>query len=360
MTRARPLRFIHVGTGGWGRRWSDTFLARLVMELGVAEPAAAVDTDARQLRHAQRGYGISARRCYTDLRQALAENRADFIVVAAPPAAHEAVIQLAVENGLHILCEKPLADTMPATARIYHRVQRAGLKLAVTMSHRFDQDKQTLERLVRSGQYGPLSHLAGRLLVNSRRPGEWGFVPHGDVTHPLLIEAATHQFDIVRALAASNARRVYASSWRVGWTERDCDTTALALIEMENGVRALYEGSVSSAATRNGWQAEYWRAECRDAILELDRRRLTATRGAPQDEPSVEELPLDERPAWSNSWLAEWFVDWLSGGEPPSTTLEDNIHCQALTMAAVESADSGQVVDVKAFLERHLDEAGAS
>jgi predicted dehydrogenase len=358
----RPLRFIHVGVGGWGRRWCDTFLHRAVVELGIAVPVAAVDLDPAQFWRPQQGYGIAPERCYTDAEAAFAAHgtEADFVVIVVPPAHHEAIVGLALRYDLHILSEKPIADTMASAARIHRKVTRAGVRMAVTMSHRFDADKQTLERHVRSGAYGAVGHLVCRLLLNHRRDGDWGRFRHR-IADTLLIEAGVHYFDIVRALSGADARSVYASTWNPSWGEYVGDSTGLVVMEMTNGTRALFEGSMTSAASRNGWDNEYWRAECEGAILELDERRLRAIRGGSEETPVVEELPLDERPAWMNAWLAEWFVEWLRGRAPaPTTVIEDNIQCQALTMAAIESAHTGAPVDVQAYLARHLDEAATT
>jgi predicted dehydrogenase len=348
-------RFIHVGTGGWGRYWSMEVIPHL-LELGIAEPVAAVDVNPANLANAQAGYGIDAGRCYTDPAAAFAERAADFAIVVVPPAHHEAIIDLALAAGCDILSEKPVADTMTASARIYHKVTRAGRKMAITMSHRFDQDKQTLERLVRSGAYGPVSYIVGRLALNNRHFGDWGEFRHR-IADPLLIEAAVHQFGIIRGLAGANARSVYASAWNPDWGEYGGDSTALAVIEMANGVRASYEGSKTNASTMSPWNEEYWRVECRDGTLELDRRRLRLLRGGPTDQPTVEELALDEGETWMNPLLAEQFVRWLCGGPPVATRIEDSIHDTALTMAAIESAHSHQVVDVPAFTKTHLDAA---
>lgn len=355
----RPQRFIHVGVGGWGRRWCDTFLRRAVVDLGIATPVAVVDLDPEQFWRPQQGYGIAPERCYTDAAEAFAKHgaEADFVVIVVPPAHHEAIVDLALRHDLHILSEKPIADTMLGAARIFHKVEAAGVRMAVTMSHRFDQDKQTLERHVRSGEYGGLSHIVGRLLLNHQKEGGWGYFRH-HIPDTLLLEAGVHYVDIIRAIGGANARSVYATSWNPAWGEYEGDSNALVTVELENGVRGLFEGSVTSAASYSGWDNEYWRAECRDAILELDTRRLRAIRGGPEDPPVVEELPLDERPAWMNAWLVEGFVEWLAGrGPAPTTVLADNIHCQALTMAAIESAHRGVPVDVPAYLAEHLDRA---
>jgi predicted dehydrogenase len=344
-----PPRFIHVGTGGWGARWCDTVLRRLV-ELGKARPVAAVDRDPAALANARAGYGVDADACYTSAEEAFARHEADFAVVVVPPAHHEEIVDLAFAHGCDVLCEKPLADSLAASARLYRRSVDAGRKLAVTMSHRFDQDKQTLERLVTSGDFGPLHYLVSRLHYNLRFRGEWGAFRHA-IEHPLLLEAAVHQFDVARALSGANAATVYATSWNPPWGEYDGDSTALVVATMENGVRVLYEGAKANASTLSPWEGEYWRAECRDATLELDRRQLRVLRrGARPDDLLVERVELDTRPVWMNSWLAEWFVDWLAGGPPPPTRVSDNLQCAAFTFAAVESAVSGLPVDVQELL----------
>ena len=77
-------------------------------------------------------------------------------------------------------------------------------------------------------------------------------------------------------------------------------------------------------------------------------------RGNAWEQPTSEDLPLVEQPAWQNAWIAEEFCDWLNGGPAPATNLDDNIQCTALLFAAIESAHSGKVVDVQGFLKRHL------
>ena len=126
---------------------------------------------------------------------------------------------------------------------------------------------------------------------------------------------------------------------------------------MDNGVRAAYEGAKANASTISPWDEEYWRVECRDGTLELDRRELRLLRGGPTEMPTPEPLPLDDGTVWMNPLLAEQFVRWLDGGPPVATRIEDSIHDTALTMAAIESAHLGRVIDVGAFTQAHLDAA---
>jgi len=346
-----PLRYILVGTGGFGHHWCSQCLPRLA-ENGKAVAVAAVDLNPEALKNARQALKVPASKCYTDIGKAFDENPADFAIVVVPPAHHEAVVDVALRHGLHILSEKPIADTMAACCRIYRQVKAAGKKMAVTMSHRFDQDKQSLEAAVKSGQYGPLNYVIYRFTHNCRAFGSWGKFRH-EIADPLLVEGTVHHFDCLRALTGSNAKTVYARTWNPPWGEYAGDSTGLITLEMENGVRCFYEGAKANASSLNGWGNDYIRAECRDGTLELDRRWLRVLRGG-WERPLAQDLPLLQQAVWTNPWLADLFCDWLNGGGAPPNNLDDNIQCAALLFAAVESAHTGRIVDVQDFLRRHL------
>jgi predicted dehydrogenase len=46
--------------------------------------------------------------------------------------------------------------------------------MAVTMSHRFDQDKTTLRETLRSGRFGELDYLICRFTCDTRKFATWG------------------------------------------------------------------------------------------------------------------------------------------------------------------------------------------
>ena len=348
-----PLTYVHIGVGGFGRHWCTEVLPRL-KELGLARAAAAVDIDPKVLADAKEQLGLDDGQLYTSAEQALAENKVDFVTIVVPPASHEKMVDLAVKHGRHILSEKPIADTMAGCCRIYHKVKAAGVKMAVTMSHRFDQDKQSLEAAVKGGQYGPLNYVVHRFTHNLREFASWGRFRH-EIADPLLVEGAVHHFDILRAISGSSAKTVYALTWNPPWGEYAGDSTALIAMEMENGAKCFYEGAKANASTMNGWANDYIRAECCDGTLELDRRRLRVLRGGGWDPPLAEDLPLLERPAWTNACLAEMFCHWLRGeSDDHPTSIDDNIQCAALLFAAIESAHAGRIVAVQDFLTQHL------
>lgn len=355
-TPPKPKRFIQVGLGGFGTHWLTHTMPRLIDDLKVAEAAAVVDLNPETFALAQQRYHVAPEKCYTDAAFALAENPADFVIIVVPPKFHESVVNLALAHGLDILSEKPAADTMEACVRIYRKVTDAGRKMIVTMSHRFDQDKHTLEAAIKSGDYGPLNYIIHRFTHNCRAFASWGQFRH-EIPDPLLIEGTVHHFDILRALSGADAKTVYALTWNPPWGEYAGDSTGLVTLEMTNGVKCFYEGAKANAASLSPWANDYIRAECRDGTLELDRRWLRVWNGPAWGKPLGRDLPMLEQPAWANGWLAEQFVAWLNGGPEPATTIRDNLQCCALLFAAIESAHTRAPVDVQAFLQRHLDQS---
>jgi len=367
-------RMIQVGTGGQGARWCSEFLPPHVAD-GSIEVVAAVDVNPEAHDNAVEHFGLDPDQCYTDAEMAFAEHDADFCTVVTPPWTHEEVVDAAIDHDLDILSEKPIADTLEASVRIAEKVDRAGLKMGVTMSHRFDRDKTTLRRRLRSGDPGPIDHLVGEFTCNARSYGAWGAFRH-DMDHPLLIEGAVHQLDFLADMAGAPCERLYADTWKPDWAEYDGDVQALVQMRCANGVRVTWEGAKANARTRNGWGSDYVRAECRDETLVLDDRKITRYPYDPEGETVVgvqdaegERVPLDDQEYWGNTWLVGQFLDWLEGvsgsaatggssgersesegGEPMATAVESNLQSVALVEAAIRSSESGDPVAVQDLL----------
>lgn len=347
-------RMIQVGTGGFGAAWCRRFLPPNI-EDGLIEVVAAVDTNPEALINAEEGLNLPPERCYTDIRKAFDENPADFCAIVVPPAFHESVVDIALTHDLHILSEKPIADTLLASVRIAEKVKRAGKKMGVTMSHRFDQDKTTLRQELRSGKYGTLDYLVCRFTCDCRKFGSWGRFRH-EIPDTLMIEGAVHHLDILADLAGAKCDTLYAQTWNPKWGEYAGDSQGLTLLHFDNGTRGLYEGAKTNAIGLNGWAQEYIRAECELATLILSRRQLerfdydSTRQWASGAEGEGTPIPLLEQPKWANAWLIEKFVRWLDGGPPMETNVEDNLQSVALIFAAIESSRTGQPVRVQELL----------
>lgn len=340
-------RYIQVGTGGFGCYWCRGIYPKIA---DIAEPVAAVDINPDVHQNAVEYLKLSPAECYTDVNEAMDRHPADFAVVVVPPKFHEEIIDAAIAHGLDIVCEKPLADTMEACVRIYRKVKAAGRKLAVTMSHRFEVEKQTVEQMVQSGDYGKLNYLISRLTMKRSD------IPDRIMQQPasLLINGLVHNLDTARGICGCNAKTVFADCWNFTADDGSSGGAGMVQAVMENGVRVQFEESFGNATTLNKWSDEYLRAECADGTIVADNRRVTLQNHRGYPFPTAADIPLCSSPYWDHALIVRQFMEWLDGGKAPVTQLEDNIHCCAFLFAAVESVNTGKTVDVHAFLKRYM------
>ena len=347
-------KVIHVGVGTFGRRWCTEFLAANVAD-GTIEVVALVDVNPQALAFGRAALKLPESACYTDPRKAFAEHKADFCTIVVPPNFHEAIVDVALEFGVDILCEKPIADTMEASARIVRKVKAAGRRMAVTMSHRFDQDKTTLRQIVRSGQLGAVNSVSCRYFADLREHMAWGALFRHTMEDPLMIEGAVHHLDLVSDFAGAQCQSLTATTWKPAWAKYAGDTDGIVMMTFLNGARGVYEGSSSAAVGLNDWTKEYVRVDCEFGTAILNNREIeifTRSDLVRQRcrEGQGQKIQLITQPKWLNTWLIEKFCRWLDGGPQMETHVEANLHAAALIFAGIESARKGQSIDVQEYI----------
>ncbi|CAM1502705.1 Fc.00g074810.m01.CDS01 [Cosmosporella sp. VM-42] len=91
---------------------------------------------------------------YTDVKELLADPDVDVVVVTTPPDNHFELTKAALENGKHVLTEKPFvptvaeAETLIAIAEKHHRL------ICVYQNRRWDSDFLTVKHLISEGTLG--------------------------------------------------------------------------------------------------------------------------------------------------------------------------------------------------------------
>src|SRR5437588_979856 len=81
----------------------------------------------------------------------------DLLVVATPNSSHVMVASAALERGIAVVIDKPLAITAPEAEALVDRAERAGVLLTVFQNRRWDTDQLTLRRLIEEGALGSIT-----------------------------------------------------------------------------------------------------------------------------------------------------------------------------------------------------------
>ncbi|MCK1716612.1 Gfo/Idh/MocA family oxidoreductase [Bradyrhizobium sp. 141] len=346
---------LHIGAGGFGERWCKAFLPANVIH-GTIEVVGLVDIDASALEKGREHLGLKTEQCFISAEEAFRTVDADFCTIVIPPSLHESIVDLALARGMHILSEKPIADTIEGSVRIADKVKAAGRRMAVTMSHRFDQDKSTLRELVKAGTLGRVNTVSCRFAADSRAYDSWRRFRH-EMAHPMLIEGAVHHLDIMADLAGAPCTSIFARSWKPEWAEYKGDTDVVVLMDFANGVHGVYEGSSAQSTGLNEWAFEYFRVEAAFGTAIVDHREVEVFHRDPKRSwqssrhGKGQQVPLLAGKKWRNSLLIEQFCQWLGGGPAMATNVEDNLQSVAMVFSAIESTRLGQPVQVQEFLK---------
>ncbi|MCA1510415.1 Gfo/Idh/MocA family oxidoreductase [Bradyrhizobium sp. NBAIM01] len=346
---------LHIGAGGFGEFWCNTYLPMNVAD-GTIQVVGLVDIDTKALQKGATHLGLNAEQCFTSAQEAFRAVNADFCTIVIPPALHESIVDLALARGMHILSEKPIADTMEASVRIAEKVKASRCKMGITMSHRFDQDKLTLREVVNPDALGRVNTVSCRFGSDHRVYDSWRRFRH-EMAHPMLIEGAVHHLDIMADLAGAPCTSIFARSWKPEWADYKGDTDVIVLMEFANDVRGVYEGSSAQATGLNGWSFEYFRVEAATGTAVLDHREVEVFHRNPKRicqgnrQGKGQQVSLLAGKKWGNSLLIEQFCRWLDGGPPMATNVEDNLQSVAMVFAAIQSARLDKPVKVQEFLQ---------
>ena len=154
---------------GWaGHQHADAYAELPGVELaGIAGLEAPVRT-ALASRH-----GVE--RHVDRWEELLEDDTLDVVSVAVPTFLHAPITIAALERGLHVLCEKPIARTVEEAEAMVDAAASAGRVLDVAFNHRRRGDIETLKRVVESGRLGRIYYAKAWWLRRTGIPslGSW-------------------------------------------------------------------------------------------------------------------------------------------------------------------------------------------
>lgn len=337
--------------GVWIKNFTENFNNRIKI-IGLC------DVDQEVLDRGAQMLGLNEDALFTDFNDACAKVKADFCAIAIPAQFHSPAAIAAMENGMPVICEKPIADTLEAAKMMMRASQKTGLPCAIIQNYRYTPNKQELVRIREEERLGRLQHLVGRYASDYRRYLSWGKGWRHDMDFSLIIEACSHHFDMLRILSGGDCETIMGLGWNPEWSSFKHYSSGLYLMRMTNGVHACYEGNSSAAGITNSWNQEYYRAEFEEGTVEIDSSdRITIYRVG--QKPKVYTAPkmafqgLSGTPVGNflgHVYLFDEFLNWLDGGLPSATRIEDNIQSFVMVIAAMEATVDGQPKQIANYL----------
>jgi len=336
-----------IGCGGIAR---SAHLPAMATLLDRVELVCTADVDAAAAQAAAAPWGAAHS---TDYRAVLARKDIGAVVIATPEYLHCEQVEAAAAAGKHILCEKPMAQSVAEADRMIAAAARAGVHLLIGHSRRFTRRYMEIRAAVDRGDIGTV-----RLMrENERRPrmksGEqvWWTPKHWtgnpNVSQGVAMLNAIHEADLLRWFIGAEARTVYAESAVTIEGNVGVPDFLSLTVTFANG--AIGSAEVVNAAPP-GYpafhQMELYGTE--GAIRAKDHELIGLTRftdtGA--DFPATFEMLLHNKTAYVRE-LAE-LVGAIREARPVCTPATEARAALTIALAAQESARTHRVIEMGA------------
>ncbi len=340
------MRALLVGCGAMAAGWVRAVTTNPLLSEKV-ELCGLVDLDARTASSFAQAQGLNGVPVFTDLEQAIAGSGADMVFDVTPPEVRPQVVRTALEAGLHVLSEKPMAPRMETAHDLCRLAQSRARVFAVTQNRRYKRGVRKIAAFLESGALGTVTSLHADFFIG---PHFGGF--RDEMDHVLLVDMAIHHFDAARFMVGQEPIAVMCHETNPAGSWYAHGASAFAIFEMSNGVTFSYNGSWCAEGAPTSWDAS-WRIVGTKGMLTWDGEEAFSATVATDDGDflrrtravDVPELPDDRQSQEHASVIAD-FLTAIETGSAPETVCTDNLHSLAMVFGAIESARHGRRISL--------------
>ncbi|MGE3992104.1 Gfo/Idh/MocA family protein [Pseudorhodoplanes sp.] len=326
-------------------RIAQTAHARALADLSNrVRLTATADIELDAAKRVAQPWGADA---YSDYRRVLDRPDVDAVIVSTPEFMHHEQVVAAAAAGKHVLCEKPMANSLREADAMIAACERANVRLLVGHSRRFTRRYLEVERVLRSGEIGDVrlvrenerrNRSFGGLSKVLWRPGHWSGDPK--TSHGVALMAGVHEADILRWFVGAEAVSVYAQHDVTGEGNVGIPDFISFTVKFSNGgigsseISRLPPGSYPAFHQLEVYgQRGLLRAKDSDSVSVS----LFHEQGA--SFPAYEEILMATRYSYTRQLLE--FVAAIDEKRTPRVSPYDARAALSIALAAVESAKTG-------------------
>lgn len=276
----------------------------------------------------------------------------DAVAVVTPPDLHYEMTMTALDAGLHVLCEKPLAYNVQQAREMYETAQKKGVVHLTYLTWRWRPHIRYIKELIEEDYIGRCFSLRLSWVAGFWRDNEYSWRVDNKRSSGILSELGTHMIDMARWFAgdidevSSHLATFYE---RQGFVERPQDNandSAMLTLQFSSGAHAnIYVSAVSYVADRGGdFKLElYGEQGTLEAHLTLSGGEIN---GARSDEKEMKTLSIPDHiwgdldrtnGAFVNFSGDQYFIDSILQGQPASPSFYDGWKAQEVIGAAKEA-----------------------
>ncbi len=251
--------------GGRGAFIGDVHRKAIAMDGLARLVAGCFSTDYENTRETGASLGLPGDRLYKDYREMIAAEakRADgidFLVIVTPNVSHYPIAKLALENGVHVMCDKPLATSSEEACELSILARRKRLLFGVTYAYPGYPIVRHMREMVAAGELGeirfvaaeyPQDWLATPLERTGQKQAAWRTDPRRAGSSNCVGVIGSHIENVVAHVTGLEIRSLLARLDRFV-DGRTLDDNASILLEYKGGAKGMYWSSQIAVGHDNG------------------------------------------------------------------------------------------------------------
>ncbi|MGB4324447.1 MAG: Gfo/Idh/MocA family oxidoreductase [Candidatus Nanopelagicales bacterium] len=236
-----PLRVGLLAYGAIGHEHNQAVAATEGLTL-----TAVCDTNPERIAAAQElAPDIAA---FDDAALMLDSGLIDIVVISTPPNSHYSWAKEALQRGIHVVLEKPMALTAAECDELIALAAEKNLTLVVYQNRRFDRDFVTMRRLIESGAIGEPFAFESFVGGYSRPCDYWHSM--SDVSGGAIFDWGSHYLDQIMNLFPQKVAHVSGVNHKRHWHHVTNADHAEVRLTFDNGTTAIFVNSDLAAARR--------------------------------------------------------------------------------------------------------------
>ncbi len=321
-----------------------------------ASITAVCDVNSRAAEDTARRLGISE--VYSDYRDLIGQAPVDAVVVCTSNDQHAPASLAAIERGLHVLCEKPLALDAAQARELAQAAAKAGIVTAVNFSYRQNPAVRFIKDILDSGDLGTVyqvsfQYLQGYLADPETpiRPATLWRAQKRTAGLGVLGDLGSHLVDLARFWfgeigAVQALQRTYVTRRPLadgGFAEVDGDDVTMALLHFDAGMVATLQTSWAAAPWGNHQRVEIYGSRGSIVYENEDQRTIHAVfGGAPMFKyRALAPVQVPQRYHDTTTTHPAAFVDAILKGEPYTPGFAEGARCQEILDTIARAAAEG-------------------
>lgn len=349
--------------------WADMALLPALSAHPRAEVVALCGRTRERAEEMAGKYGVPT--VFTDYHEMYERAGLDAAVVASPDDLHYAVTMDALDAGLHVLCEKPMALTLADAQSMLNKAEAANVKHMVNFTQRSVPATQYMKELIDGGYLGQPYECALAFIAGYGRDGEYGWWSDRRRANGVLGDLGSHIADLACWLVGDVAEvsalldTFIARPGPDGGALDPANDAATLALRFANGAQGTIQVSAVAHLGDRGMQQQVSIYGAQGTLeAEFSFSGGWELRGARGGEPQIRPLPIPERIVGQvdptqppldqliHRWLTQSigpraFIDAIVEDCPAAPSFADGVKAQAVIEAALRSAGTGCAVAVE-------------